>query len=286
MSKSVVAFASTGNLRYYHRYFSYFHSLEQTNSFSALRRVDIDPGSLEYLGNFKFYQETMEYKDLIAIKIAQLAFNYSDFDMPNVVSITYDVTRETDWELIDLEYSDIDYWYSSLESDSQLDSEELRTLSRSIVTNRRHMDLDADRISNILNFVNEVFSRFLVRVETVNESVQIYVISVLTVLVATLLFVIFLIFSSFKFFSFFTLRIPSLVFLFLMAVSLIGSIIFVISTYNSFTSFYSNISSKLEIDSSYSLVDFNEMISEYYANVFVQFETLTLTMKLLQEGIF
>ncbi|KAL0241051.1 hypothetical protein GEMRC1_006286 [Eukaryota sp. GEM-RC1] len=42
MSKSVVAFASTGDLRYYHRYFSSYHSVEQSNAFSTLQRVHVD----------------------------------------------------------------------------------------------------------------------------------------------------------------------------------------------------------------------------------------------------
>ncbi|KAL0241452.1 hypothetical protein GEMRC1_006687 [Eukaryota sp. GEM-RC1] len=271
MSKTVVAFASTGNLRYYHRYFSLYYSLERTNAFSALRRVDIDAESLKYLGNFKFYQETLEYKDLIVFKIAQLAFNYSDYDMPNVASVTYDVTKETDWELIDLEYYDVHYWYSSLEKDSQLEPEELRTLSRSIVTNRRHMDLDFKRISNIFNFVHDIFAQFQTQVESVNDSVQINVFIALAILVPCAIFIVILFIGSFTFYSFFTHRIASLIFLFLIAVSLIGSIIFVISTYNSFSSFYSNVSSKLEIDSSFDVVDFNEMVSEYFIFIFVQF---------------
>ncbi|KAL0241685.1 hypothetical protein GEMRC1_006920 [Eukaryota sp. GEM-RC1] len=191
--------------------------------------------------------------------------------MPNVASITYDVTKETDWQLIDLEYSIIDYWYSSLETDSQLEPEELRTLSISIVTNRRHMDLDFKRISNILKFVSEISEEVSVGVESVNDAVQSRASIFYTVLIASVFLISFLIFASFKFYSFFALKIPSLIFLILIATSLVASIVFVITTNNAFTSLFSSISGKLEISSSFDTIEANEIINEYYVSIFVQF---------------
>ncbi|KAL0215200.1 hypothetical protein P9112_007384 [Eukaryota sp. TZLM1-RC] len=270
-SKNILSFAATGDLRFYHRYFSLKYSTTAANAMSTLRRTALNEENAAILGDFLYYQSLIEYKELVTLKILQLAFGYTDFDMPEVSDFTYDITNEQDWQIEALEYYDVDFWYSSLQNDSLLEPEELQNLGRSIVSNRRHLELDSKRVSQLIRFTAGVFNVFDDQVDEVVETVNFEVTSMLSSFGIVGLVLVVLLFATFKYLRLYSLKKAAVA---LLTASIVLVVVAAGSLYLTSTNF-SNLSDGIETFTAgeialFEIID-NETLSEYFISMYSQY---------------
>ncbi|KAL0241668.1 hypothetical protein GEMRC1_006903 [Eukaryota sp. GEM-RC1] len=159
-STILLSFASTGNLKFYHEYISARQSTARDDAISALRRLEMPTESIRLLAENTRVDARVRYIELIALKLTQLAYNLSDYDVPEVAGFTYDITQETSFVVDDVNYRDFGLWYSSLEKDSQKPREELVLLARHVVSNRRFYVINSQRLDSLRQFSTNILNTF------------------------------------------------------------------------------------------------------------------------------
>ncbi|KAL0244209.1 hypothetical protein GEMRC1_008294 [Eukaryota sp. GEM-RC1] len=159
-STLLLSFASTGNLKFYHDYISTRQSTARDDAISALRRIEMPTESIRLLSENTRVNARVRYIELIALKLTQLAYNLSDYDVPEVAGFTYDITQETSFVVDDVNYRELGIWYSSLEQDSQKPREELVLLARHVVSNRRFYVINSHRLDSLRQFSTNILDTF------------------------------------------------------------------------------------------------------------------------------
>ncbi|KAL0221427.1 hypothetical protein RCL1_001281 [Eukaryota sp. TZLM3-RCL] len=272
-SKNVLAFVTTGNLKYYHRYVEILNSAVNFECAERLRTIQLEPTTADLLGRFQYYQAFIEHKNAIAFKLAQLGYNYSDYDMPEFSSIDYDFTRFPNWKVDSFEYQDV-LWYTSLQNDELLSSLDQLQVAKEIVSNRRHLELDWKRLETVLSFVETLFGSFKMDSDRIITEVKTRLTFFSCSAVFLILCFIMLLFYFVFRLSFSSLRKTSIFLISTIVLFLTFSIIFCLLSLNNFQVLATDFSAIVEVQFSHFMADVSEDIAEYFVQYFVLFENI------------
>ncbi|KAL0212720.1 hypothetical protein RCL1_006346 [Eukaryota sp. TZLM3-RCL] len=271
-SSALLSFANSGDLRFYHQYLDYRYSTTRPAALSELRRSDISTQNLEILSRNIYRQALIDYKDLIALKIIQFAYGYSDYDMPEVAQFTYDVTKESQFRRETVDFSFVGTWYTDSITDSQLDSTELIALARGILSNRRHSYIEGDRSMSLKQFSEAVTNRFLTATEELKQSNEFEGFMMILIPSVTGVLILLIILFTMKFMTPATTTFKNCLLVSSVAVVIlfVFSIIFSIATVSSFKNLSEILDTSNEIDMNLTQLIESNIYLSYSSQLFSQ----------------
>ncbi|KAL0211796.1 hypothetical protein RCL1_005422 [Eukaryota sp. TZLM3-RCL] len=270
-SSVLLSFANSGDLKFYHQYLDLRYSTTRSTALSELRRSQISTENLEILSRNIYQQALIDYKDLIALKIVKFRFNISDYDMPEVAQFHYDVTTESEFRRETVDFSR-ETWYTDSITDSQLNSTELIELSRAVLSNRRHIFVEGDRLSSLFDFSEGVLHLFKSQFENTTQNVE-FITLKLVILSSILLFVFVLIIGFIKKClkpAVFDFKYHLLILFITILLFLISSVILATAQTNSFNNLTQNLDLSNQIEYLLTRVMESNVLLSLKAQLFVQ----------------